>query len=425
VNASAAPVAASVLVHGVALVAIAAARGAPDRGTPDAAHRSAAGPDIVSVEILPPPPLSPLPSTPLEVAIVDDESRDAARIPTPTPTLPRTGAALVRGRSGRTGAPTGVATPESRSSGGSTGSGAPDSGDATPPRTGALAMRGLRHDLTLRSEAMARVLEGGHPLAPPVAKTGRIDPHGREGEIDDAVAVYHVHADGTVDVTNLPDIDIHAQLLPTPEGLRQVVHAIGDDLTAWRDDPYRDTRVGKVQDLPEHLQAIPGQCSKAGDPMCDADPPHTIGKVVSGAFILPSISGRLDLTSYLMRKFVGDPYTPRKLKLLDDTRAERVASGAAFRTGELGRSAELMAHNLDALSRTEMEPEALRRALFELWDECAEGDDPAGAAGQRARAMVLGWIGAHLTPGQPGAFSPDDIAALDAHRASHQHFAPY
>ena len=399
---------ASVLAHAVALAAIAAARGAADRSTSDAAHRGEAAPDIVSVEIVP-PPLSRLPSTPLEVAIVADDSRGAARVPTPTPA--RTGAALTRGRSGRTGTPTGAATPES--------------GDATPPRTGALAMRGLRHDLALRPEAMARVLEGGHPLALPIARTGRIDPHGREGEIDDAVAIYQVHADGTVDVTNLPDIDIHVHLLPTLEGLRQAAHAIGDDLTAWRADPYRDIRVGTVQDLPEHLQAIPGQCSTAGDPMCDADPPHKIGKVVSGAFIVPSIFGRLDLTSYLMRKFVGDPYTARKLKLLDDTRAERVASGAAFRAGELGRSAELMAHNLDALSRTEMEPEALRRALFELWDECAEGDDPAGAAGQRARAMVLGWIGAHLPHGRPGAFSPDDIAALDAHRASHQHFAPY
>jgi hypothetical protein len=39
--------------------------------------------------------------------------------------------------------------------------------------------------------------------------------------------------------------------------------------------------------------------------------------------------------------------------------------------------------------------------------------------------MVIGWIRAHLPAGEPGAFSADDIAALDAHRASRQHFAPY
>jgi hypothetical protein len=122
---------------------------------------------------------------------------------------------------------------------------------------------------------------------------------------------------------------------------------------------------------------------------------------------------------------VGDPYASRKLKLLDDTRAERVESGGAYRAAQLERSAQLMARNLEALWRATADPAARREVLFELWDECAEGEGPAGAAGARARAMVIGWIGTHLPKGQPGAFSDEDIARLDARRSSKQHFAPY
>jgi len=300
----------------------------------------------------------------------------------------------------------------------------PDAG-SSPPHAGALAMRGLRHDLSLSVDAMSRIVKDG-VRAEPIKPSGKIHPDGGQGHIDDATATYTVHGDGTVDVVDKPDMEVHWGLhLPSRERLREAMHAIGDDIDAWRADPYRDTRVGTTQDLPRHLQATPDSCQKVGDLMCSADVPHKTTQISRDALLMPVIYGKLDIAAYLQRKYIGDPFASRKLKMLDGTRAERAEAGTVQRAEQLDRSAELMATHLEALWRTTTDPAARRRALFELWDECAEGDDAAGAAGDRARAMVIGWIRARLPVGEPGALSAADIAALDAHRASRQHFAPY
>jgi hypothetical protein len=161
-------------------------------------------------------------------------------------------------------------------------------------------------------------------------------------------------------------------------------------------------------------------CELKSDPLCDSP------AAGDGGAAVPLFAGKLDITSYLMRKAgVGDAYASRKLKLLDATRAERIQLGAAHRAEQLARSAELVRRNLDALERAALSPAARRAALFALWDECIEGEDAAGRAGDRARAMVIGWIRQHLPEGGPDAFPPDEIARLDAQRTSTQHFTPY
>jgi len=138
------------------------------------------------------------------------------------------------------------------------------------------------------------------------------------------------------------------------------------------------------------------------------------------------ISGKLDITSYLMRKtHAGDPYASRKRALLDATFEERVAKGGEFRGEQLAHSAELVHRNLELLWATVRDPRERRAALFTLWDECAEGDGPLGEAGERARAEVIGWIRAHLPPDSPDAFTPDELAAFAAQRSSQQPFVPY
>lgn len=55
------------------------------------------------------------------------------------------------------------------------------------------------------------------------------------------------------------------------------------------------------------------------------------------------LAGKLDLTSYLMRKAGIDPKASRKLKLLDDTRAERAERaerGAQYRSQQWSRYAD-------------------------------------------------------------------------------------
>jgi hypothetical protein len=388
----------SLLAHIAAVAAIAHRGDATDPGR-TAAHTDERAP--VAIELVPPPAVQPL-----EVAVIS-EATPASRAP---------GASVL------------TASRAAVSGGGLASAGEPARGPDTgisSPHTGALAMRGLRHDLSLPVDAMSRILKDG-VRAEPIKPSGKIHPDGGRSSIDDATASYTVHGDGTVDVVDKPDMEVHLEIhLPSRERIRAAMHAIGDDIDAWRADPYRDTRVGATQDLPQHLQAIPGSCQKVGDQMCSADVPHKTTQIVRDALIIPVITGKLDIAAYLQRKYIGDPFASRKLKMLDDTRAERAAAGAVQRAEQLDRSAELMATHLEALWRTTSDPVARRRALFELWDECAEGDDAAGAAGDRARVMVIGWIRAHLPAGEPGAFSADDIAALDAHRASRQHFAPY
>jgi hypothetical protein len=368
---------------------------------------------VTAIEVV---PRSPEPEIPdLEVTLVPDDAPEA------TVAAPgSSAAALTRGERGprrpaADASATGATTARPP--------GTDEPGPASP-----LAMRGLRHDLSLSGEAAARIADGGAPRNP-VQPSGKILPNGREGRINDSVASYAVHSDGTVDIHSKKDIDVHLLLpIPTPSRIRRGLHELGDDLDDWRKDPYRDTRVGRTQDLPAHLQAVPGACDTFGDVMCDANPPRRLplmNSLSGDGFIVPVLGGRLDITSYLQHKFVGDPFASRKLKMLDATRDERVASGTAHRAAQLARSAELMARNLEALGRATADPAVRREALFELWDECGEGEGPAGAAGERARAMVIGWIRAHLPSGEAGAFSADDIARLDARRSSKQHFVPY
>ena len=62
---------------------------------------------------------------------------------------------------------------------------------------------------------------------------------------------------------------------------------------------------------------------------------------------------------------------------------------------------------LEELWAREHDPAARKQALFELWSDCADDD-----AGQRARAMVIGWIRANLPEGSAGAYTPDDLDRL-------------
>ena len=305
---------------------------------------------------------------------------------------------------------------------------------APPANTGMLAMRGRRHDLALSEGAANRIVgEGatpstdekpGDPRWSHDDKIKLVPSGGGNQEIRDRVAKFHVAPDGTVvGIESAPDFTFKLNL-PNPSKIRK---RIGMELDAWRKDPYRDTRVGRMQDLPRHLQAAPDACQSWNDPMCiTAEDWQAQWKIEDEAAAEGAlISGKADVTGYLHRKFVGDPYASRKLKILDQTRDDRVRAGATFRGKQLERSAELVQRNLQTLWRTVTDPAERRAALFAMWDECSEDESAAGAAGERARTMVIGWIRAHLPKTHPDAFSADDLARLDAARSSRQHFVPY
>jgi hypothetical protein len=280
-------------------------------------------------------------------------------------------------------------------------------------------------ELHLSDADADRILDNPEAPPTPVPKSGRLEsaPGGR-GVIPDLVATMEVERDGTVHVHDAPDADIHFHVpLPplTERDLTVKRHELGQFLSDWYADPYKETRKGPATDLPEHLLAVPGQCDEVGGLNCEPGPKSSPGTVT-----VASAGGTADLTAYLMRKLhVGDPYASRKKKLLEATLAERAEKGGVFRGEQLARSTELVRRNLQRLWGTTSDPAARRDALFTMWDECAEGEGALGEAGERARAEVIGWIRTYLPRGATGAYSDDDLARLARARSSKQAFEPY
>ncbi|HSR97498.1 MAG TPA: hypothetical protein VLM79_10630, partial [Kofleriaceae bacterium] len=121
-----------------------------------------------------------------------------------------------------------------------------------------------------------------------------------------------------------------------------------------------------------------------------------------------------------------DPYASRKLKLLDDTREERVQIGNRHRAQQLAMTPQIVQRNLERLWAALPDTAARKQALFELWDECVETGDPAVVAGgEAARRLIIAFIRAHLPAGSPDAFSPAELAAIAPVRHSKAAFAPY
>jgi hypothetical protein len=267
---------------------------------------------------------------------------------------------------------------------------------------------------------LAALAAAGAPPPPPVRESGRLEPApGGEGVIHDQVTAVSVERDGTAHFHDEPDADIHlSPLLHAFGSFTELRHGLGSMIDRWYADPYATARGGRFEDLPPDEKAVPGACDHFGEcAMAPSTPPQ--GRAPDMATV-PVAGGKLDLTGWLMRKTVGDPYASRKRALLDATIDERAARGATVRAAQLDRSVELIRRNLGHLWATEHDPAARRAALFLMWDECAEGDGPLGEAGARARAQVIGWIHAHV----PEGYSPDELAALNAHRQSAQPFVP-
>lgn len=128
-----------------------------------------------------------------------------------------------------------------------------------------------------------------------------------------------------------------------------------------------------------------------------------------------------DVNDALMRSHGIDPYASYKMKVLDETREERVAMGKQYRTQQLARSREIMNKNIARLIGSTTDTETIKQGLFELWDDCAEaGDEEMIVAGRAAREQVIAYIRGKL----PDAYSPSDVERLNKLRRSHIPFAP-
>ncbi len=133
-----------------------------------------------------------------------------------------------------------------------------------------------------------------------------------------------------------------------------------------------------------------------------------------------------DITDAMMRRHGIDPYASAKLRFLDRTRPERVEIGLAFRKDQLAHTAPMMQANIARAFVMFSDPVKQRRALFELWDDCAEtGTDDLVEAGRVGRALVLGTIRTKFPAGTARAYTADEIATFGKGRTSKAVFAPY
>jgi hypothetical protein len=288
----------------------------------------------------------------------------------------------------------------------------------TPRGSMSMRVRGTGPDLVLHEDVPheKKPVEGE-------AKPGesRLHQSGAEYVAPDLVTTMHVSRDGRARFVDKPDIEVKVTI-PRPPSAKQ----IGDHLAGWYRDPYAQKNARRVQDMPMHEQAVPGgwDAGAGGDTNINGSikPPEQMPGPTDGT--VPLIGGKLDITSWLHRKFIGDPYASRKRALLDGTHAERARIRERYNREQLDDSAITMQKNVERVFRELRDPADRRAALFALWDECVEGEGSAGEAGARARAIVIGAIRGRLS-GPPDGFTVEEIAALDARRTSAQHFAPY
>ena len=390
----------SMAVHGVVFAVL---RLEWDAWIP-AAPAPAAAPRVELIDVTPPPPK---PSDTIDVAFV----ADVPAAPSRTARAPSRAIIAAAGT-------------ETSSSGAPVVETAGPKGDA-PKQS--LGMRGP--ELHPNDEQLEHIADApGHaPPSAPISSKRVEDAPGGRAVINDEVTTITVDKDGTAHLHDKPDLDVTIDV--NPVHLWRGIKGFGATIADWAQDPEHGKDFGKTQDLPAYTQAVQGDCDHYGSSMCnDVNAPDAekTSRKQSGAGGLSILSGKFDETSYLMRKLgVGDAFSSRKLKALDDTRLERAERGAKYKQQQLDHSSQLVQTNLERLWSGTQNVDERKAVLFELWDECGEGEGPVGEAGERARKMVIGWIRAKLPEGTPNAFTPAELVELGNHRSSHQPFAPY
>jgi hypothetical protein len=391
--------AASVLVHGAVLVGL---RGAHSRTSSSVSSLSPSP----SIELLSASSLPPA-SDPVEVEIIQlPEPVPAAAQPALPSTAAGAGsrieASRSRSRSETARDPaTDGSTPGSDAAGGDGRDG--DAGDQRMLRM----RRPEKRELELPAGALAIALEPGTPYVPP-PPSGHLNPAGGGESVARSGPVkMHVDRDGRASFDDEGDGEFHIGL-PIPTSRK----ALGQMLEGWAKDPYAQTEAPPIQDLPQHEQAVPGGWDSGS-------------RAAGGGGGGGGVGGGFDITAWAMKKAGMDPYQARKQKLLEETYDERAEQRAVHTADQLDHADQLVRKNLARLWTATTDAAERRLALFEMWDECEEGEGRRAEAGHAARKQIDGWIRAKLPATGADAYTVDELAELNAKRRSTQRFDPY
>jgi hypothetical protein len=222
----------------------------------------------------------------------------------------------------------------------------------------------------------------------------------------------------------LADFLAHSKPAPPPPDIPG--ERIGNEITELRKQLHHGGGAGLLQQLVALNEARAAEeLTSAGGGTYKADKETFTAKVdADGRVHLKDKPENLDTQDRMMLLMGIDPYARNKLAFLDRTRGQRAAVGERHNREQLARSAELMQKNIDRLWAMTSELAARKAGLFALWDDCAEtGSDALVAGGTAARVLVIGEIRARLAG--DAAYTPAELARLNAGRRSTAVFAPY
>jgi hypothetical protein len=136
------------------------------------------------------------------------------------------------------------------------------------------------------------------------------------------------------------------------------------------------------------------------------------------------LGASFDITDAFMRHHGDDPYAAQKRKFLEDTLEERYQIGKRAQHELLQHSGGLAYEALENVWAKTTDVRARKRAVFELWDDCAEsGNADLVEGGRAAREMIVAFIQARFVGAD--AYTPDELAAFNAKKTSKATFAPY
>lgn len=142
----------------------------------------------------------------------------------------------------------------------------------------------------------------------------------------------------------------------------------------------------------------------------------------------PVVGVDVDVTDMIMRAAGDDPYFHRKLTFLEQTRDLRIEMATAACERRLKRAIYDLKADLERVWSDVSVPVHVRRQqLFQLWDDCAEGDDDETVVdyAEQARATIIAFIREELPATSTLAFTEQELLSLNRRRRSSIVFDPY
>ncbi len=151
------------------------------------------------------------------------------------------------------------------------------------------------------------------------------------------------------------------------------------------------------------------------------------GIKISEEYLIPVIAGRFDVTDAIMASLGETLYPYRKRKLMDESREMRAGMAKADHEYQLKKALKNYNRHLRWLWKQEtLTIRDRKKALFALWDECAEeGSASVLATARSVRAKTIAFVRKKLPKGSRHSYSTAELNALNDRRQSSEYFLPY